>query len=116
MPAAPEFLPLSPASFHILLALADGSKHGYGIMKAVEATSSGAVRLNPGTLYTTIRRLLEGDLIRETDAPRSIESIDERRRYYAITRLGLRIAQAEMARLHDLVQRAAAALHARSAD
>ena len=116
MAAASEFLPLSPASFHILLALSQGSKHGYGIMKEVEAASSGAVRLNPGTLYTTIRRLLEDDLIRETEPPSGSDSTDERRRYYGITRLGRQVAQAEMTRLHDLVQQAATALRVRPAD
>jgi DNA-binding PadR family transcriptional regulator len=73
MPAASDFIPLSPAAFHILVALAEGSRHGYAIMKDVTVSTSGEVKLNPGTLYTTIKRLLEDELIRETAAPAGVD-------------------------------------------
>ena len=98
---------LSPAAFHILVSLAAGSKHGYAIMKEVAAATSGEVQLNPGTLYTTIKRLLEDELIRETTAP---ADADERRRYYAITPSGRRAARAELDRLRGVVEHAASRL------
>jgi DNA-binding PadR family transcriptional regulator len=106
---------LSPAAFHILVALAGGSRHGYGIMKEVAAATDGEVKLNPGTLYTTIKRLLEEDLIREVSVPRGCDSSDERRRYYCITPLGQRAARAELTRLQGIVQHAAATLRAKPA-
>ena len=104
---------LSPAAFHILVAVASGPRHGYGIMKEVEAATAGQVKLNAGTLYTTIRRLLEDGLIRETDPPRGLDDSDERRRYYAITLPGRRAAENELARLKSLVHHAAANLRPR---
>ena len=98
------------AAFHILLALAGARMHGYGIMKEVAATTSGEVLLNPGTLYTTIKRLLDEELIRETTAPADADSSDQRRRYYAITPSGRNTALAELARLRGVVQHAAAKL------
>jgi DNA-binding PadR family transcriptional regulator len=95
--------PLTPAVFHILLALADGEKHGYGIMQEVAAITQGAVRMGPGTLYGTIKRLLEAGMIEETDERPDPALDDERRRYYRITPLGKRTAQAEAARLTLLV-------------
>jgi DNA-binding PadR family transcriptional regulator len=97
-------------AFYILIALADGSWHGYAIMQDVAAATGGEVKLNPGTLYTTIKRLLEDGLICETDAPARCSSTDERRRYYAITPLGRRIARAELMRLRGLIDHAAARL------
>jgi DNA-binding PadR family transcriptional regulator len=99
--------PLSPAAFHILISLAAGSKHGYAIMKEVAAATSGEVQLNPGTLYTTIKRLLEDELIRETSAP---SDSDERRRYYAITAEGRKAARTELERLRGVVEHATARL------
>jgi DNA-binding PadR family transcriptional regulator len=99
--------PLSQAAFHILISLATGSRHGYAIMKEVAAATSGEVQLNPGTLYTTIKRLLDDELIRETNAP---SNADERRRYYTITPLGRRAARAELDRLRGVVQHAASRL------
>src|SRR5687767_8299709 len=99
--------PLSPAAFHILIALTGPSRHGYAIMKEVAVATSGEVQLNPGTLYTTIKRLLDEELIRETSAP---SGADERRRYYAITPSGRRAARAELTRLRNVVQRASAKL------
>jgi DNA-binding PadR family transcriptional regulator len=98
---------LSPAAFQILVALAEGPRHGYAIMKDVAEATSGEVRLNPGTLYTTIRKLVEDDLIRETIPPAREADSDERRRYYALTPLGRRVAKAEFERLRAMVQRAA---------
>lgn len=101
-----DLISLSPAAFHILVALAEGKKHGYAIMKEVAAATSGEVQLNPGTLYTTIKRLLEDDLIQETAAPSNTESSDERRRYYALTPLGRRAARNELERLRGLIRHA----------
>lgn len=110
MPPAPLNGPLSAAAFHILVVLAAGKRHGYGIMKEVAAATSDAVKLNPGTLYTTIKRLLEDEFIQETPAPSDADSSDERRRYYSITPSGRRAAEAELERLHALVHCAAATL------
>ena len=95
--------PLTPAVFHILLALADGEKHGYGIMQEVAAITDGAVRMGPGTLYGTIKRMLESGLIEETDERPDPALDDERRRYYRITSFGERVAQTEAARLATLL-------------
>jgi DNA-binding PadR family transcriptional regulator len=101
-------LPLPPATFHILLALAAGDRHGYGIIQDVEARTDGALRLSPGTLYRTIQRLLEQGLIVETRERPSPEEDDERRRYYRITPLGTAVARAEAQRLARLVRLARA--------
>ena len=102
---APEaMLPLTPAVFHILLALADGEKHGYGIMKEVAQRAEGSMRMGPGTLYGSIGRMLESGLI-ETSAERpDPEMDDERRRYYRLTEFGLRVAEAESRRLEQLLR------------
>lgn len=97
-------LPLTPAVFHILLALADGEKHGYGIMKEVGQCSGGSVRMGPGTLYGSIRRMLDSGLIEATDERPDPDIDDERRRYYRLTRFGLRVAEAEARRLDQLLQ------------
>ncbi|MFN0104002.1 MAG: PadR family transcriptional regulator [Bryobacteraceae bacterium] len=111
----PEYSPLSPAAFQILVALAASPRHGYAIMKDVAAVTSGDVRLNPGTLYTTIRKLLEEGLIREAATPVSGADHDERRRYYAITPAGGRAARAELARLRALIDRASVKLAGKTA-
>jgi DNA-binding PadR family transcriptional regulator len=98
------FLPLQPAAFHILLALADGDRHGYAIIQEVAASTGGALRLGPGTLYRTVQRLLEQGLIVETRDRPAPELDDERRRYYRITPLGLAVARAETGRLAVLVK------------
>ncbi|MCC6615668.1 MAG: helix-turn-helix transcriptional regulator [Anaerolineae bacterium] len=98
-----DLLPLTPAVFHILLALADGEKHGYAIMQEVIRITDGAVRMGPGTLYGTIKRMLEMGLIEETDERPDPEMDDERRRYYRLTPFGERVAQAEAARLASLI-------------
>ena len=101
-------LPLTPPVYHILLALADGSRHGYAIMKEVEAGSGGRVMLSTGTLYAAIKRLLEGGLIEETDDRPSAEEDDQRRRYYVLTRFGRQVARAETHRMADLITAAQA--------
>jgi len=98
-----DFLPLSAASFYILVALADADRHGYSILCDIGERTAGKVKLNPGTLYTTIKRLLADGLLLELDERPDPEADDERRRYYRITTLGRRVARAEAARLEDLV-------------
>lgn len=93
-----DLLPLSPAMFHVLVALADGDTHGYAIMKEVERLTSGAVRLSTGTLYGIIKRLLAEGLIRATAAKE-----DERRRSYVLTPFGKDVARAEAARLEQTI-------------
>jgi len=110
-PAAvrPDFLlPLPPAVFHILMAVAGEDRHGYAIIQEVLARTSGEVRLSPGTLYRSIQRMLDDDLIVETNDRPAPEMDDERRRYYAITKFGQAVAQAEAARLTGLVRLARA--------
>src|SRR5688572_19759243 len=95
--------PLTPAVFHILLALVDGEKHGYGIMQEVSALTNGSMRMGPGTLYGTIKRMLDTKLIEESDERPDPALDDERRRYYRITASGRRAAQTESVRLATLV-------------
>src|SRR3989449_4189182 len=102
-PAA-AYLPLPPATFHILLALADGELHGYAIMKGVAARSEGTVRLGPGTLYGALKRLLEAGLVEEGGERADPERGDERRRYYRLTPLGLSLVRAEAPRLDAVVR------------
>jgi DNA-binding PadR family transcriptional regulator len=101
-------LPLLPATFHILVALADGDRHGYAIIQDVAARTDGSIKLSPGTLYRSIQRMLEDGLIVETDERPAPEDDDERRRYYRLTTLGAAVAKAEAARLMDLVRMARA--------
>lgn len=104
MPDPKEYLPLTPAVFHILLALSDGEKHGYAIMRAVRETTQGRMVLGPGTLYGAVKRLLRDDLIVESDYRPDPAVDDARRRYYALTDLGRRVLIAESERLADLVE------------
>lgn len=99
-------LPLTSVAFEILLALADGERHGYGIMQEVEDRTDGAVRLRPGTLYRAIGRLLDVGLLEETEERPDPELDDERRRYYRLTDLGRRVAVAEAERLARAVRTA----------
>jgi DNA-binding PadR family transcriptional regulator len=99
-PDPAPFLPLTPAAFHVLLALADGPKHGYLILKDVEDRTGGDVRLSTGTLYGLIKRFLDDELIIETRAD------DERRRPYKLTARGREVAEAEAARLEKMVRAA----------
>ena len=96
--------PLTPAVFHILLAMADGDKHGYAIMKDVEDQTAGRIKLGPGTLYGTIKRLLAADLIVEVDERPDPELDDERRRYYRLTAQGRKLAVEENQRLTQAVK------------
>jgi DNA-binding PadR family transcriptional regulator len=102
-PDPADFLPLTPAIAHILLALADGDRHGYGIMQEVERLTSGSVRMGPGTLYGTIKRMLASGLVEEADEGPDPDLDDERRRYYRMTPLGRAVLQAETARMEALV-------------
>jgi DNA-binding PadR family transcriptional regulator len=102
-PDPDSFLPLTPAVFHILLALADDERHGYAIMEHVAQTTDGQIKMGPGTLYGTIKRLLGSDLIEESDERPDPEMDDERRRYYRLTRLGRRVVEAEARRYAKLV-------------
>ncbi len=99
-----EMLPLTPAVFHILLALTDGELHGYGIMKEVETHTHGYVKMGPGTLYGSIKRMLAANLIEETDERPDPTMEDERRRYYRLTDYGRRVLAAEAQRLARAVQ------------
>jgi DNA-binding PadR family transcriptional regulator len=104
-PRPPEsFLPLKPHWFHVLLSLADDEQHGYGIMQEVLERTGGKVRLWPATLYGTLKRLGDADLIEESDERPAPDLDDARRRYYRLTRLGRRVLAAESARLEDLVR------------
>jgi len=105
-PASEAFLPLPTAVFHILIALADRDRHGYSIMQDVAARTDRAVQLSAGTLYSSIRRMLEQGLIEELSKSPDRTSTDERRRYYRLTRFGRRVAAAEVARLSGLVRQA----------
>jgi DNA-binding PadR family transcriptional regulator len=104
---AGDRLPLNGADFEILLALADGERHGYAIMQEVAERSGGRTRLGPGTLYGAVKRLLAGGLIAETGGPVADDaSHRESRRYYRTTPLGREVAAAEAERLAALVRAA----------
>ena len=96
-------LPLTPAQFHILLALADGERHGYAIMQEVTLYTDGTLRIGPGTLYRSIKQLLAHGLIEESDERPDPALDDERRRYYRLTDFGQRVTRAEVQRLSRLV-------------
>jgi|SRR5579863_3695811 len=99
-----SFLPLPPATFHILIALADGDRHGYGIIQGVIARTNGELKLSAGTLYRSLQRMLESGLVIETRERPAREFDDERRRYYRLTDLGRTVARAEARRLAKLVE------------
>lgn len=103
-----ELLPLNPPVFHILLALAGGDGHGYGIMQEVEERTGGRMRLGPGTLYYSIRQMLGHGLIEECGEPPGVDAADERRRYYRVTERGRAAATAEARRMAELVELARA--------
>jgi DNA-binding PadR family transcriptional regulator len=106
---APEAeLPLTPATFQILLTLADGERHGYAIMREVAERSEGSVRLGAGTLYGSLKRLLDAGLVEEGADRADPQLDDERRRYYRITKFGLAVARAEARRMAALVRHARA--------
>ena len=100
----PEMLlPLTPAVFHILLALADGDRHGYSIMQEIAAQTEGKLRIGPTTLYRSIKHMLADGLITEIDERPEPDQDDERRRYYRLTTFGGLVAQAEMQRLAQAI-------------
>src|SRR5215831_213907 len=99
-----NFLPLKTQWFHIMLSLAGGEQHGYGIMQEVLDRTSGKVRLWPATLYGSIKRLIEAELIEGSDRRPEPELDDARRRYYRLTSLGRRVLDAECERLQELVR------------
>jgi DNA-binding PadR family transcriptional regulator len=101
-PAPESYVPLPSASFHILVALVDGERHGYAIMQEVAERTDGSVRLGPGTLYGSLKRLLADGLV--VDA--GTDAGEERRRYYRLTPLGLAVARAEARRLESMVRTA----------
>lgn len=103
-----SLLPLPPATFHILMALAEEDRHGYAMIQCVEMRTGGELRLSPGTLYRSIQRMLEQGLIVETRERPAPELDDERRRYYRITPFGTKAARAEARRLAQLVKLARA--------
>ena len=104
MPDLESYLPLTPAVFHILLALSDGEKHGYAIMRVVKETTDGDMVLGPGTLYGAIKRLQRANFIIESDYRPDPVIDDARRRYYELTDLGRRVLVAESERLAHMVE------------
>ena len=103
-----DLLPLPPAQLHIMLALADGEKHGYAVMSEVEQMTDGEVSMGPGTLYGAIKRMLNTGLIEESDNRPDPEMDDERRRYYRTSGFGARVLTAELSRLDQLIRAAQA--------
>ena len=101
-----DWLPLSPAVFHILLALSDGEMHGYAIMREVEQSTEGRVRMGPGTLYGGIKKLLQEHLIEETESRPDPKRDDERRRYYRLSGLGASVLNAELSRMRAILETA----------
>ncbi len=97
-----DLLPLTPAVFHVLLSLAGGDRHGYAIMQEVAESTGGRIRMGPGTLYGTIKRLLEARMIEESDERPDPEMDDERRRYYRLTAVGRRAVKAEALRYAEI--------------
>jgi len=106
--SAANLTPLSPAVFHILLSLGEGERHGYALKREIVLRTGGKPKLGPGVLYGSINKMLELGLIEESDDRPDPHLDDERRRYYRITAYGRKAAQAEAARMRDLVQLAAA--------
>jgi DNA-binding PadR family transcriptional regulator len=103
-----SFLPLPASAMHILVALADGEKHGYAIRRDIETLSDGVVRMGSGTLYGSIKRMLDQGLIEEADERPDPAVDDQRRRYYRLTALGRRVGAAEHQRLDRLLSAAQA--------
>jgi DNA-binding PadR family transcriptional regulator len=103
-------LPLKPVVFQVLLSLAAGERHGYGIVQDIARRGAARLRLEPGNLYRSLKSMLEQGLIEESERRPAADLGDERRRYYRITRLGRRVASAEAARLQELAAEAQALL------
>jgi DNA-binding PadR family transcriptional regulator len=104
---ADDLLPLPPATFHILLAVAEGERHGYAIIQDVEARTNGELRMSAGTLYRSVARMVEQGIIAEVTRRRTAAD-DERRRYYRMTPFGTAVARAEMRRLAQMLRLARA--------
>jgi DNA-binding PadR family transcriptional regulator len=98
------FLPLSPATLHILLALTSEDRHGYGIMREVARQSEGQYKVGPGTLYDNLQKLMDAGLVKE--APRRFANEDPRRRYYRLTAFGRRVLSADLTRLRSVLREA----------
>lgn len=113
LPEARKLVPLTPAVFFVLLSLANEAKHGYAVMQEIEQLSAGEVRMGPATLYTTLQRLSDLDLVSEVAPPGDDEA--GRRRYYEITPQGRGLLEIELARMKNLVRRANALLTVRPA-
>jgi len=96
-------LPLTPIVFQVLLALSDGDRHGYGIIREIDQRTDGLIVLRTGTLYTVLKRLLELDLVEESDKRPAPDEDDERRRYYRVTAFGKAVTEAEARRLEGVV-------------
>lgn len=103
MTAENQMPPLTPAVFHILLALSNGERHGYGIMKQVESDSQGNVSMGPGTLYGSLKRMLDSGLVMESDKRVDPQMDDERRIYYQLTGIGAKALGAELERYKRIV-------------
>ena len=97
-------MPLTPAVFHVLLALASGERHGYAILKEIVRLTGGRMRMQAGTLYGTLQRLLEADLVEEVAASKRAPGTDSRRRYYRLTRAGRVVLDEEVERMASLVR------------
>jgi DNA-binding PadR family transcriptional regulator len=106
--SAGALTPLAPAVFHILLSLAEGERHGYALKREIAERTGGKLKLGPGMLYGSINRMLELGLIEESEDRPDAHLDDERRRYYRITSYGRKVAQADAARMNELVRLAAA--------
>src|SRR3954447_5827750 len=107
-PTIENLIPLAPAVFHILLSLLDGERHGYALKREIARRTDGKLTLGAGVLYGSISKMLAQGLIEESDDRPDPHLDDERRRYYRLTTLGRKVAQAEAARMRDLVALAAA--------
>ncbi len=103
------FVPLPPAPLHIVLALNRGERHGYALMGDVEELSDGVIKMGPGTLYGTIKKLRSQGLIEETEGRADPSLDDQRRRYYRLTAVGQKVCNAEIQRLANLVERSRSA-------
>src|SRR5215472_5663540 len=106
--SATKLTSLSPAVFHILLSLGEGERHGYALKREISVRTGGRLKLGPGVLYGSINKMLELGLIEESDDRPDPHLDDERRRYYRITAYGRKVAQAEAARMRELVKLATA--------
>lgn len=104
-----ERTPLSPIIFHILLSLGHGERHGYALKREIKERTGGKLKLGPGVLYGSTNKILEHGFIEESDDRPDPHLDDERRRYYRLTTLGRKVAQAEAARMRELAQMASAA-------